>query len=141
MDEIIMRKINRVVVVFIGSNLIANACASDGYQASWEDVSVGVGVGMLSTTTKERVYKSTNGHKVSQLNWRAINAPILKGGLEWRVLPELSLGLEGWSTVAKRGGVMRDYDWEDESQKSWTSKSYHPKSPLNHANQFDLSLK
>lgn len=64
---------------------------------------------------KERVYDPTNGYKDSQLNWRVNNAPVLKGALEWRVLPKLSLGLEGWSTVAKRGGVMRDYDWEDES--------------------------
>ncbi|WP_241597068.1 omptin family outer membrane protease [Rosenbergiella epipactidis] len=136
-----MRNINRAVMVFIGSNLVANAYASDNYLASWDDVSVEVSAGVLSTTTKERVYDPTNGHKNSQLNWRVNNAPVLKGALEWRVLPKLSLGLEGWSTVAKRGGVMSDYDWEDESQKSWTSKSYHPKSQLNHANQFDLSLK
>ncbi|KMV70720.1 hypothetical protein AI29_10450 [bacteria symbiont BFo2 of Frankliniella occidentalis] len=136
-----MRNINRAVMVFIGSNLVANAYASDNYLASWDDVSVEVSAGVLSTTTKERVYDPTNGHKDSQLNWRVNNAPVLKGALEWRVLPKLSLGLEGWSTVAKRGGVMNDYDWEDESQKSWTSKSYHPKSQLNHANQFDFSLK
>lgn len=136
-----MRKINRVVMVLIGSNLIGSAYADDQYRASWEDVSVEVGMGMLSVTTKERVYDPNNNHKVSQLNWNAHNTPILRTMLEWRVIPELSLGLAGWSTVAKRGGVMDDYDWEDENQKGWTSKSHHPRSQLNRANQFDLSVK
>ena len=136
-----MRKINRVVMVLIGSNLIGSAYANDQYRASWEDVSIGVGVGMLSATTKERVYDPVNGHKNSQLNWRVRNTATLNGAVEWRVIPELSLGLAGWSTVAKRGGVMDDYDWDDESQKGWTSKSHHPRSQLNRANQFDLSAK
>ncbi|WP_241580769.1 omptin family outer membrane protease [Rosenbergiella nectarea] len=136
-----MRRINRAVMVLIGSNLIANAYASDQYRASWEDISVDLGVGMLSTTTKERVYDPTNGHKNSQLNWRVRNAATLNGAIEWRVLPELSLGVAGWSTLAKRSGVMNDYDWEDENQKSWTSKSHHPSTRLNRANQFDISLK
>lgn len=136
-----MSKINRAVIVLIGSNLIGNVYASDQFRPSWDDVSVDVGVGMLSTTTKERLYNPTNGHKDSQLNWRVRNAPVLNAGVEWRVLPKLSFGLSGWTTFSKRGGMMNDYDWEDEDQKSWTSKSHHPRSYLNRSNQFNLNVK
>ncbi|MCL9669076.1 omptin family outer membrane protease [Rosenbergiella epipactidis] len=136
-----MSKINRAVIVLIGSNLIGNVYASDQFRPSWDDVSVDVGVGMLSTTTKERLYDPTNGHKDSQLNWRVRNSAVLNAEVEWRVLPKLSFGLSGWTTFSKRGGMMNDYDWEDEDQKSWTSKSHHPRSYLNRSNQFDLNMK
>ena len=136
-----MKAMTRVVMVVVGSSLAANAFAADRYNPSWQDVTVDLGLGTLSAQTKERVYDPENGHKDSQLNWRVRNSPIVKGGIEWKFLPELSLGLTGWTTLAKRGGMMNDYDWEDEDQKSWTSKSHHPNTKLNDANQFDISLK
>ncbi len=48
---------------------------------------------------KERFYDPENGgRKVSQLEWKYSNAAILKGAINWEVLPRLSVGASGWTT-------------------------------------------
>nr|WP_241608545.1 omptin family outer membrane protease [Rosenbergiella australiborealis] len=136
-----MRKIISVVIGVLGSGFLCGAYASDSRAFNEGNTTVDLGLGTLSGQTKERVYDPSSGHKDSQLNWRFKNAAIIKGGVEWQVLPQISLGASGWATLGKRGGVMNDYDWEDENQSSWTSKSYHPSTELNRANQFDLNMK
>jgi len=136
-----MSKINRAIIVIIGSNLFANAYANDQYRSVWDDISMDLGVGTFSTSAKKRLYEPTTDRKHDQANWRMRNAPTLKGEVAWQVLPKLSLGLSGWTTLAKHGGKADQYTWGDENQQSWTSSSHHPKSYVDRVNQFDLNLK
>ena len=101
-----------------------------------------IALGSLSGQTRERVYDpDSDGHKNSQLNWKYSNAAIIKGSLDWSLIPWLSIGASGWTTIASRGGYMDDTDWLDESKKSWTDQSRHPNTRLNYANEFDLNVK
>lgn len=107
-----------------------------------ENVTAGINLGSLSGETKERVYSpDNNGWKVSQLNWEYSNAAIIKGTLDWDPLPWVSVGAEGWTTLADKGGEMNDYDWLNLSQSHWTDHSNHPDTTLNYANEFDINIK
>ncbi|MFI8415573.1 omptin family outer membrane protease [Serratia sp. NPDC078593] len=101
-----------------------------------------IGLGSLSGKTKERVYDPDfGGHKNSQLNWKYSHAAIIKGSLDWDLMPWVSIGASGWTTIASRGGYMDDTDWLDDSQEAWTDQSKHPNTRLNYANEFDLNVK
>lgn len=107
-----------------------------------EKVSGELGLGTLSGKTKERVYDpAVGGRKVSQLDWKYNNAAIVKGSLDWDLMPWVSVGASGWTTIGSRGGHMTDSDWLDEGQKGWTDQSKHPNTRLNYANEFDLNVK
>lgn len=136
-----MSKINTGLFVILGTLTTAPFTAMAGESFTWDNVTTDLSVGTLSGKTKERVYDPDTGHKDSQLNWRFKNAAVINGAVDWELLPSFSLGLAGWTTLGKRSGLMEDYDWENENQSSWTSKSYHPSTQLNHANQFDINLK
>lgn len=101
-----------------------------------------IALGSLSGKTKERVYDpDLGGHKNSQLNWKYSHAAIAKGTLDWNVMPWLSAGVSGWTTIASRGGYMDDTDWQNPKQDAWTDQSRHPNTRLNYANEFDVNLK
>ncbi|AJI95962.1 protease 7 [Yersinia ruckeri] len=107
-----------------------------------EKVSGQIGLGTLSGKTKERVYDPySGGHKNSQLDWTYSNAAIIKGSLDWDLIPSISIGASGWTTIASRDGYMDDTDWKDESQSEWTDQSQHPDTRLNYANEFDFNVK
>ncbi|MBG6246357.1 hypothetical protein CS369_19420 [Candidatus Symbiopectobacterium sp. 'North America'] len=96
-----------------------------------------IGLGTLSGKTKERVYDpDEGGRKGSQLDWKYNNAAIVKGSLDWDVMPWVSVGASGWTTIASRGGFMKDTDWFDETKLEWTDKSKHPNTRLNFANEY-----
>ncbi|HBL6924148.1 TPA: omptin family outer membrane protease [Citrobacter koseri] len=102
-----------------------------------------ISLGTLSGKTKERVYEPTEGgRKVSQLDWKYNNAAIIKGAINWDLMPWLSVGATGWSTIDSRGANMVDKDWMDASNAgTWTDESRHPNTHLNYANEFDLNIK
>jgi len=101
-----------------------------------------IALGSLSGKTKERVYDpDSGGHKNSQLNWKYNNAAIIKGSLDWDLIPWLSIGTSAWTTITSRGAYMDDTDWLDQSKNSWTDRSRHPDTRLNYANEFDLNVK
>ncbi|EED4923236.1 omptin family outer membrane protease [Salmonella enterica subsp. arizonae] len=81
--------------------------------AEWftpEKVSAGLSVGTLSGSAKERVYD--NGRRLSQLDWKFKNAPILKGNIDWDLSPWMRLGASGWVTAGSHGASdMIDRDW------------------------------
>ncbi|HAX0217902.1 TPA: phage receptor [Escherichia coli H061] len=81
-------------------------------------------------------------HKVSQLDWKFNNAAIIKGAINWDLMPQISIGAAGWTTLGSRGGNMVDQDWMDSSNPgTWTDESRHPDTQLNYANEFDLNIK
>lgn len=108
-----------------------------------EKVSTDISLGTLSGKTKERVYEpAEGGRKISQLDWKYNNAAIIKGAINWDLMPWLSFGATGWSTIDSRGSNMVDKDWLDASNSgTWTDESRHPNTNLNYANEFDLNIK
>lgn len=96
--------------------------------AEWftpEKVSADLSVGMLSGSAKERVYE--HGHKVSQLDWKFKNAPIIKGNIDWDLSPWVRLGASGWVTVASHGASdMVDRDWLIPGQDRYSHISESP---------------
>ncbi|MBJ3816104.1 omptin family outer membrane protease [Shimwellia pseudoproteus] len=107
-----------------------------------QNVTGGLNVGTLSGETKERVYApDEGGRKLSQLNWKYKNAAVLKGHIDWDLMPWVTLGASGWTTFASKGSHMDDYDWLNANQKDWTDHSSHPNTTLSYANQFDLNAK
>lgn len=57
-----------------------------------EKISAGINLGTLSGQTKKRIYDpEEGGRKVSQLNWKYNNAAVIKGALDWDLMPRLSL--------------------------------------------------
>ncbi|EAT6896116.1 omptin family outer membrane protease [Salmonella enterica] len=106
-------------------------------------ISTNISLGSLSGKTKERVYAfDEGGRKISQLDWKYNNAAIIKGALTWDIMTWLSVGASGWTTIDSRRGYMTDTDWLDTSKPhEWTNYSWHPKTRLNFANEFDLNIK
>ncbi|ECI2308908.1 omptin family outer membrane protease [Salmonella enterica subsp. enterica serovar Infantis] len=96
--------------------------------AEWftpEKVSAGLSVGALSGSAKERVYD--NGSRLSQLDWKFKNAPILKGGIDWDLSPWVRLGASGWVTMASHGANdMVDRDWLIPGQDKYSHISESP---------------
>lgn len=129
---------NNAVLESSGSE-IENTEAS--YSAAGK-VTGSINLGSLSGEAKERVYDDhQGGQKISQLDWQYDSAPILKAHLEWDLTKRFSLGLSGWTTLAKSAGKMNDYDWLDSSQQQWTHHSYHADTDLKYAREFDINVK
>ncbi|HBC7029918.1 TPA: omptin family outer membrane protease OmpT, partial [Escherichia coli] len=108
-----------------------------------DNINADISLGTLSGKTKERVYLAEEGgRKVSQLDWKFNNAAIIKGAINWDLMPQISIGAAGWTTLGSRGGNMVDQDWMDSSNPgTWTDESRHPDTQLNYANEFDLNIK
>ncbi|MEH4929756.1 omptin family outer membrane protease [Enterobacter cloacae] len=108
-----------------------------------DTINTDISFGTLSGNTKERVYfPEEGGRKASQLDWKYRNAAILKGAIDLELMPWLSVGVTGWTTLSSRGGYMIDQDWLDsKSPGTWTDESRHPNTRLNYANELDLNVK
>ncbi|HFG7806479.1 TPA: omptin family outer membrane protease [Salmonella enterica subsp. enterica serovar Java] len=90
-----------------------------------EKVSAGMSVGVLSGSAKELVY--WDGSRVSQLDWKFKNAPILKGNIDWDISPWVRLGASGWVTAGSHGASdMVDRDWLIPGQDRYSHISVSP---------------
>ncbi len=130
-----------ILTIALTAPLAFSAWASPPFTP--EKVSADISLGTLSGKTKERVYnEAEGGRKVSQLDWKYSNAAIIKGAINWDLMPWVSLGVAGWTTLDSRGGNMTDKDWLDaDNPGTWTDESRHPRTRLNYANEFDLNIK
>lgn len=132
-------RIQRLMMLIAGLIPLSAIAASDGDTQS--PFSGELALGSLSGQTRERVYDpESGGRKVSQLNWKFNNAAVIKGAVNWDILPRVSFGASGWTTLASKGGYMDDTDWMDEGRSDPTDQSRHPDTRLNYANAFDFSL-
>ena len=134
----------KILATALSAPVAFAALASDtGLSFTPEKISTEIDFGTLSGKAKERVYlPEEKGRKASQLDWKYSNAPIVKGAFNWDLLPRVSVGASGWTTLAGRGGNMVDRDWLDTSNPgTWTDESKHPNTRLNFANEFDLNIK
>ncbi|UZE24791.1 omptin family outer membrane protease [Pseudomonas sp. B21-056] len=135
-------RIRFFIVATIATVAFPVAADSTGHLYTDEKVTLGINAGVLSGQTHERVYEpEEGGRKVSQLDWKYSNAAVIKGSLDWNVLPWMSLGASGWTTITSTDGYMNDDDWVDASQSQWTDRSVHPDTTLRYANEFDLNFK
>lgn len=129
-----------IISLVVGSAWAGAASANSAFFTPG-NVSGSLSTGILGGESKERVYApDEGGRKVSQLNWKYKNAPVIKGELAWNLMPWVSLNASGWTTLASRGASMTDYDWEYKNQQHWSDRSRHPDTRLTYANQFDLGL-
>ncbi|MBF0693370.1 omptin family outer membrane protease [Providencia alcalifaciens] len=106
-----------------------------------DSITVNTSLGWLGGESKEYVYDPDSGKKLSELNWKINNAPIIKGDISWDPLFWLTLNARGWITLSSSGSEMDDYDWMDDSQSHWSDWSNSPDTHLNHANEFDINAK
>lgn len=113
------------------------------YAADYEfnGLSLSASLGILSGKAHEYVYHPETDTKLSQLDWRIKNAPIIKGELNYDVLDWLSMNGQGWTTLVKNKAAMDDYDWLNPYQDTWTHWSHHEDTHLNYANELDMSLR
>lgn len=106
-----------------------------------ESFALSTSAGMLNGQSHELVYDAGTGRKVSQLDWKIKNVPILKGEISWDAYSFLTLNARGWTSLAAGSSHMDDYDWLDDTQSGWTDHSTHPDTDVNYANEFDINLK
>lgn len=106
-----------------------------------EKVSVDMGLGSLSGESKMHVYDpQIGGQKIYQATWKYNNAAIVKGSLDWDLMPWVSVGAAGWTTIASRGGNKHSSLQED-ARIGQPAIEYDDPTTLNYANQFDLNIK
>ncbi|MFW5401422.1 omptin family outer membrane protease [Yersinia sp. 1252 StPb PI] len=107
-----------------------------------DGLTISSSLGLLNAESQEFVYQPQyNGRKLSQIDWKAENTPIVKMDISWDLLSRLTLTARGWSTLSPGKGVMDDYDWKTLGQSKWTDWSHHEKTNLNYANEIDLNAK
>ncbi|WP_308461062.1 omptin family outer membrane protease [Yersinia kristensenii] len=138
-----MMKVNSAIKqslsIFILLALSHSVVAS--HQTNMTDsLAISSSLGLLNTESNEYVYDHKN-RKLSQLDWKAQNTPIIKIDISWNLLSRLTLTARGWSTLSTTKGVMNDYDWQKPDQTKWTDWSHHEKTDLNYANEIDLNAK
>lgn len=131
----LMKKISYVVVLI---SLTHYASASSEINFSPDSISVDASLSVLNGKSSEFVYN--DGDKLSQLDWKIQNTPIVKAGITWDAISWLTLNASGWTTLASAGALMDDYDWLEPEQHHWSEWSHHPATRLNFANQFDLNM-
>lgn len=94
----LMKKISYVVVLI---SLTHYASASSEINFSPDSVSVDASLSVLNGKSSEFVYN--DGDKLSQLDWKIQNTPIVKAGITWDAISWLTLNASGWTTLASAG--------------------------------------
>ncbi|EIY5162703.1 omptin family outer membrane protease [Klebsiella variicola] len=123
----------------ISTNIALAQNGEDLYDIN--SISVNTSIGFLGANSKEYVYDVDSGRKISELNWKARNATIIKGDISWDPLLWLTLNARGWTTFSSSKAKMDDFDWQDANQAHWTDWSHSPNTNLNYANELDLNAK
>lgn len=131
--------VKKTLSIFMLLALSHSAVAS--YQTNITDsLTVSTSLGLLNAESNEYVY-NWDSRKLSQLDWKAENTPIVKIDISWDLLSRLTFTARGWSTLSSSKGTMDDYDWLQANQTKWTHWSHHEKTNLNYANEIDLNAK
>ncbi|WP_257254589.1 MULTISPECIES: omptin family outer membrane protease [unclassified Endozoicomonas] len=95
-------------------------------------------LGVLNGEATELVY--FGAEKVSQLDWKTDNAPVIKLGAIWDLNASWTFTANYWMTLTDGDGHMTDRDWDWESGISEPSHiSKHPDTKTTKAFTIDLS--
>ena len=129
----------KISVVLMGIIFTLPVLADDALGSETRRVKTGLTTGWLGAKSGEYVYDPDSDKKISELQWKVNNAPIIQGDISWDALSWLTLGARGWTTLSHSGGYMDDYDWLTPGQSGWSHWSTHPNTRLNYGNEFDLS--
>lgn len=106
-----------------------------------DSVTTSLSVGVLNGKSRELVYDTDTGRKLSQLDWKIKNVATLQGDLSWEPYSFMTLDARGWTSLASGSGHMVDHDWMSSEQPGWTDRSIHPDTSVNYANEYDLNVK
>ncbi len=110
-----------------------------GYRYHHDGLAVSLSLGALWGKAQELVW--VDDYKLSQLIWTIKQAKIIRAEINHDASRWLSVNLRGWTTLNGGKGKMEDYDWMDWTSADWTHWSYHDDTPLNYANEWDISLR
>lgn len=133
--------IRGILVAFGVFTVTLPALADNNLHLDSKNIKTSIGFGVLGGESKEYVYNTDNGKKISELNWKIKNTAIIKGDISWDAFNWLTLNARGWTSLAPSSSGMDDYDWLTPGQNSWSDWSTHPNTQLNHANEFDINVK
>ncbi|MBG6246090.1 hypothetical protein CS369_17345 [Candidatus Symbiopectobacterium sp. 'North America'] len=133
--ELLMQQQYVIIYCVAGMMTIFSAQAENTVTAA----TISGALGWLEGKSHENVYME-NGDKLSQLDWKIKQTPIMAMAVNWDIFPHITLNARGWTTFAERSAKMDDYDWLYDDQAHWSEWSYHPNSRLNHANAFDMGV-
>lgn len=106
-----------------------------------DSVTTSLSVGVLNGKSRELVYDTDTGRKLSQLDWKIKNVATLQGDLSWEPYSFMTLEARGWTSLASGSGHMVDHDWMSSEQPGWADRSIHPDTSANYANEYDLNVK
>lgn len=98
-------------------------------------------IGYLSGKSREFVYYSGTGTKLSQLNWYINGETVLKGEANYKITSLLDLNARGWINLGADNAEMDDYDWLALEQRHWSHWSHHKDTNLSQGNNFDFSMR
>ncbi|WP_252724330.1 omptin family outer membrane protease [Vibrio hepatarius] len=102
------------------------------------DIKLEGAIGLLNGSSTELVYD--DGQKLSQLDWKIENVPIIKLGATWDINEKWTVKGGFWSVMSDNGDAhMEDRDWEDPNQSSPTDISISPDTKLRNAYEIDLN--
>ncbi|MEW5562015.1 omptin family outer membrane protease [Enterobacter asburiae] len=140
MEKFIFKWLLLLPAFSASSALFAQSTYLSGEQTRYQHdgLTLSTSLGYLGGKAKENVYG--DGRQLSQVDWKIKNAAIIKGQLNYDLLPWLSLNAQGWTTLAKGSSHMDDYDWFNPDSSSPSEHSVSP-TRLNYANQYDLSVR
>jgi plasminogen activator len=104
-----------------------------------EKVSFDIYGGYLTGQSREIVYNSADGRKISELFWKIDRAFVAGGTFAARPVEWLTIRAGGWTPVKSRN-TMDDYDWEVASHDDWSDWSHHSDTDLNRGYMIDVSV-
>ncbi|CNI45645.1 outer membrane protease [Yersinia frederiksenii] len=133
--------INGILVALSAFTAVSPAFADNNINLNSDSIKTSIALGFLGGESKEYVYDTDNGQKLSELNWKIKNTAIIKGDISWDAFNWLTLNARGWTSLASSSSGMDDYDWLTPGQSNWSRWSTHPNTQLNHANEFDVNVK
>lgn len=104
-----------------------------------EKASLALYGGYLRGQSRELVFDSATGKKVSELFWKIDDTLVVGGALALRPVEWLTLTVGGWTPVRARNH-MDDYDWLKEGQPGWSDWSSHGDTRLDRGHMIEAGV-
>jgi plasminogen activator len=96
--------------------------------------------GYLTGQSRELVFDSATGRKVSELFWKINGAAVIGGEIQVKPLDWLTFRLNGWTSAGSGKNKMEDYDWLIDPYTDWSDLSEHSDTRLKQSYQIDASF-
>lgn len=125
------QKTSLAVVAFLAGIAGDHPAAADD-----EAVTATLEGGVMRLRATESVY--VGSFKLSELDWKSTNVPVLRGTIAVNITPEWQIRAEARiAGLGKGDGHMTDYDWvppyyTDTTKAGWSDQSQHDDTSLDH---------